>query len=274
MCSLAIVTTITRPDESQYPWREALNCYLDIADEVVVVYGDRKDKELLKDYETNPKLKTVYHYWPEEWDWSELPKHINTGFNHISIGIDWGCKMDIDYLFHEDGIAELKEKLQIALDSKYRLCEVLKHNILNKGKGYARAIVPIFVNMHYWHETEFGKAIDKDTDWCFPIYRNNKRAIAPKGSWLIGVPVYNYDSFFRTKEVERQVFWRFAKAYYRAFGEWRFGKDPDDAMKNFMGQMRKRVHSGILFKVRHPKWIKDRVEKITEEQFGFNNWNL
>ena len=39
MHSISIFTTMTNPDERNDPWRESLNCYKSLADEVVVV-GD------------------------------------------------------------------------------------------------------------------------------------------------------------------------------------------------------------------------------------------
>ena len=40
MISLTIFTTMTNPDERNDPWEESLNCYKEVADDVVIVGDD------------------------------------------------------------------------------------------------------------------------------------------------------------------------------------------------------------------------------------------
>ena len=57
------------------PWREALNCYKDLADELIIVGQD----------------------WPQEFKFSYIGEVFSGGFNK-STG-DWVIHMDIDNFF-------------------------------------------------------------------------------------------------------------------------------------------------------------------------------
>ena len=48
---LSIFTSMTKPDERNDPWKEAMECYRDFADEVVVV-GEKWPKEFTFEFRT------------------------------------------------------------------------------------------------------------------------------------------------------------------------------------------------------------------------------
>ena len=84
---VSIITTMTDPDSRKDPWKEALQCYNDIADEVIVVGED----------------------WPDEFDWSHIGKTFQEGFDKATG--DWVIRMDLDYFFHEN-IFKIRKMLQ------------------------------------------------------------------------------------------------------------------------------------------------------------------
>ena len=61
--SLSIFTTMTNPDDRNDPWKEALNCYEELADEVIVVGKN----------------------WPYEFSWDEIGKTFQEGLDIIEI---------------------------------------------------------------------------------------------------------------------------------------------------------------------------------------------
>ena len=85
MISLTIFTTMTNPDERNDPWEESLNCYKEVADDVVIVGDD----------------------WPHEFDWKIFNKIYQGGFDKCSS--DWVMRMDLDYFIHENDIPKLRE---------------------------------------------------------------------------------------------------------------------------------------------------------------------
>lgn len=266
---IAIVTTITRPDEWQYAWKEALDCYTDLADEVIVVMGDLEhDSKLMMEYGKKKNLWSYYLHWPDEWHWSELPRHLNFGFDRVGENIDWAIKMDLDYLIHENDWSKIKKQLFLA--QQFPVAAGVKLTMLNRELGYKKCRINNMVNMKHWKDIEFGKAVDKETDWCFPIWREDKTSVVDV--YDTGLNIYNYDYFFRTKEVAKKAFWRFSKAYYRGTGSWGWGNSPDDALDKFTKQMVGRLKTQPLKKREHPKYIINRINKMTPEEMGYSNW--
>ena len=86
--NLSIFTTMTNPEERGDPWKEALDCYNSLADEVVVV-GEE---------------------WPYEFKFDHIGKTFQEGFNKASG--DWVIRMDLDYFFHENDFVKLKQILK------------------------------------------------------------------------------------------------------------------------------------------------------------------
>ena len=70
------------------PWKEALNCYEDFADEVIITGQD----------------------WPEEFEWDLIGKIFQEGFDKSTK--DWVIRMDIDYFFHENDIVKIRKILE------------------------------------------------------------------------------------------------------------------------------------------------------------------
>ena len=293
---ISIFTTITNPEKYRYAWKEALANYCDFADEVIVIdghhwYDEKTKKEVGLDHHAlfvakypqyNEKTRWRYMNWPEEWDWSELPKHLNLGLE--SCTGDWAIKMDIDYLIHESEFDKIKKKL-----FEYLVCEIpvayfVKFNILNRFEGYEKAVLPLAINTKKAKELniKYGIALDEKTDWCYPILvsgEDEKRKI-PQGKKLpdgmtmpLSANIYNYDYFFRTKEVAKSEFHRFSKAYATAFN-WSWGINPEESFEIFVRQMKGRYNKKPQLKeVFHPKHIIGRINKMMPDEFGYNNWN-
>ena len=80
---ISVITSFTNPEERMDPWREALNCYENFADEVVV---------------TGQNLK-------EEFEFSDIGLMFQEGFDKASG--DWVVKLDIDTFLHEKDFNDL-----------------------------------------------------------------------------------------------------------------------------------------------------------------------
>ena len=75
MFKLSIATSYTDPESRMDPWKEALSCYEDLADEVV-----RSGEN-----------------WPYEFTWDYIGKVFNESYKKASG--DWVIRMDLDYFF-------------------------------------------------------------------------------------------------------------------------------------------------------------------------------
>ena len=93
---ISIIVTVGNerqgPEERGDVWREAINCYEDLADEVIIVSGNKNFKHKTK------KTRTIFLEWPWIWDWVELPKHLNAGLERAEG--EFVIRCDIDYFFH------------------------------------------------------------------------------------------------------------------------------------------------------------------------------
>ena len=54
---------MTNPEERQDPWKEALNCYEDFADEVITVGEDWPEEFFMGLYRTNFSKRVGNIYW-------------------------------------------------------------------------------------------------------------------------------------------------------------------------------------------------------------------
>ena len=133
MFKLSIATSYTNPEKRMDPWREALACYEDLADEVVRSGED----------------------WPYEFTWDYIGKVFNESYQKATG--DWVIRMDLDYFFHEKDFENIRKILGDNFDKpavafpKYQFFTpdryALKTNIViayNKKNYYGGSSLVIF----------------------------------------------------------------------------------------------------------------------------------
>ena len=84
MTKISVFTTMTNPEERQDPYVEAINCYKDLGDELIIVGDD----------------------WPDEFKWDHIGKTFQKGFDECTG--DWVIRMDLDYFFHEKDLTKIR----------------------------------------------------------------------------------------------------------------------------------------------------------------------
>src|SRR5687768_2197864 len=105
---LGVFTTTTNP-----VWRgdnivDALNCYDELADEVVMINGAvDSDKRI----EIDRRLQLDY-LWPQEFSWEFIGQQFQRGYEACTG--DWVVRMDIDCMFHENDFEALRGALKQA----------------------------------------------------------------------------------------------------------------------------------------------------------------
>jgi glycosyltransferase involved in cell wall biosynthesis len=263
---------------------EAISCYLDLADEVIVIDGHG---DMVSD---NPKLKIIYYNWPWIWDWTHLPKAFNLGYKACTG--DWVIRADIDYIFHEEDMEAIRKKLEIFMDMQ--VVTFQKFCFVTKDKFYEKGEVPLAINKRLvGDQVLFGKALNVKTDLCYPIRVTGEDAGIPVGQYepelfaKSAEPVYVYDYSFKTEEQTREEFWRFSQAYHKVYEDpddtdWKFGNSEHRAFEKFIGMMKGRLRkcvytigeekNGLLYT--HPKYIKSAIGSISEDKFAYNGFGL
>tara|TARA_B100001121_G_scaffold29898_1_gene24380 strand:- start:1518 stop:2321 length:804 start_codon:yes stop_codon:yes gene_type:complete len=243
---ISIFTTMTNPEERMDPWKESLACYEDFADEVIVVGENFKN----------------------EFTWSDIGKMFTEGLNR-STG-DWVLWMDIDNLFHEKDIDSLRNGLEKFSHSPS--IALPKIQIFTPERFSVKSVICRAFNKRDYPEIK----LNGGGDLCLPTL--NGKLIKPEDVPKIKVPIWNYDTVFRTKEVISQDRARFARAWYREFGNYgeRGGEEPNQAYQAWYSMVEKRYKSHTLkLKINeHPKYIKDKINNLGEDQFGYNGFGL
>jgi len=282
---LSIITTVTDPFKRQDPYIEALASYIDLADEVVVVCGRKKDAQDVRDGFLDlkePRIKFVYLDWPSDWDFSELPKHLNAGLE-AATG-DWVIKADIDYIFHHNTMKELRRRLEQM--SLFPVATLQKYLFVTHAKCYQKGQNPLAINKKEFPNICYGEAVNKKTDLCYPIFPKiggvNKKGVptgaaVPEKRWgKTGIAFYVYDNTFKTQDVVKEEFWKMSKAWHSYFGEWKWGKTKEEAFEVWIEMMRSRLNKcAYSFAPQaHPKYIQEKIKNITDEQFGFRGWGM
>ena len=107
---------------------------------------------------------------------------------------------------------------------------------------------------------------------CQPTLNGNQ--LVHKNAANLNTPIFQYDSIFRTKEIISEDRARFAKAWNTYFGNYgtRGGPEPNQAFDAWFEMIKERYLYHVL-KIdidSHPKYIKERLNNINEDEFGYD----
>ena len=246
MTSLSIFTSMTQPEERKDPWKESLSCYKDFADEVV----------------------TVGENWPIEFEWDLIGKVFQEGFDKSTK--DWVIRMDLDYFFHEKD----KNKLRYSLErfNEYPAISFPQYQIFTQDRYQIKTRICIAFNKKKFPDIKLNGGGD------LTLATLNNKLINPKKVPNINIPIYQYESSFRSKDIIAQDRARFARAWYRYFKNYgdRGGESPEQAFNAWFKMIQER-YSKHTFKIKaqdHPKYIKEKLLNLHEDQFAYNAFGL
>ena len=243
---LTIFTTMTDPEKRMDPFKEALKCYEDFADEVVVVGDD----------------------WPEEFSFDFIGKKFQEGFDK-STG-DWVIRMDIDTFFHERNKDNLLLELKKNEDSPGIVFP--KIQIFTPDRYHLKAKMCVAFNKKKFPEIK----LNGGGDLCDPTLNG---VLLDQGNLPnVTIPIWNYDSVFKTKDIISKDRARFARAWNRYFDNWgdRGGSTEEEAFNAWFEMITQRYkkHTNKLKISQHPKYIIEKLKSIEENQFGYNAFGL
>jgi hypothetical protein len=243
---LSIFTSMTDPEKRNDPYKEALECYSEIADEVIIVGDD----------------------WPYEFSFDKIGKVFQDGFEKS--GGDWVIRMDLDYFFHESDIGKIKNLLK--QNNDHPAVAFPQYQFFTPDRYHVKTKICIAMN-----KKKFPNIISNGGgDMCLPTL--NGERLLPSSMPQTKIPVWQYDSIFRTKSIISEDRARFARAWNRYFDNWgdRGGGTPDEAFDAWfeMIKIKYKKHALKMEIENHPKFIKNRLANIGEDQFGFNAFGL
>lgn len=243
---ISIFTTYTNPEKRMDPWKEATQCYGEFADEVIVTGQN----------------------WPEEFKFSYIGEQFQQGFENATG--DWVIKMDIDTMFHEKTFKKLKKFLENNSDKPAVILP--KYQFFSFKKFHVKSTMCTIVNKKKFPQIKFNGG----GDLCDPTL--NGKLLNELNLPKLNIPIWNYDSTFKTKEVISIDRARFARAWNKEFGNWgdRGDGTPENAFNAWFNMVKNRYqfHIGSVDISQHPKFIQEKLLNIDELQFGYSLFGL
>ena len=244
--NISIFTSYTDPEKRMDPWKEALSCYNDFADEVIVV-----GKE-----------------WKQEFSFDYIGKVFQEGFDK-SNG-DWVIKMDIDTIFHENDFENIKNVLKRYHD--YPAISLRKYQIFSPDRYHLKSRMSFILNKKNYPDIK----LNGGGDMCDPTL--NGVLLDSNNIPTVNIPFWNYDSSFKSKEVIAEDRARFARAWHNYFKDYgdRGGDTPELAFKAWFEMIESRYRKHI-FKLKiedHPKYFQPLLKDLSNDQFGYDLFGL
>ena len=244
--NVGLFTTMTNPEDRNDPWKESLACYEDIVDDVVVVGSD----------------------WPYEFSWDHIGKTFHSGFQQCKA--DWVIRMDLDYFFHEKDLKRLHQALFEHKDAP--AIAFPQYQFFSPERYQIKTLICIALNKKAFPSIK----LNGGGDLCLPTI--DGKLINPWSVPIANIPVWQYDTVFRTKEIISEDRARFARAWYRYFNDWgdRGGGTPEEAFEAwFKGVSSKYTKHTFKSKIEnHPKYIQKKLASIKKDYFGYDLFGL
>src|SRR5438046_2243291 len=107
---LSIFTTITNPKFRGDNFKDALQCYAELADELVIIDGSMTP-QAIKYIQFGPAaIKYVHYPWPHEFSWNFIGQQFQRGYDE-STG-DWVIHADLDFIFHQKDFGKIKQAIR------------------------------------------------------------------------------------------------------------------------------------------------------------------
>lgn len=241
---LSIFTTTYNAQKRQEPLNEALACYRYMADEVVLV--------------DDP--------WPEEFEWKFIGEQFQKGYEQAQGS--WVMRMDLDYFLHERDKEQLR-KMMIRYADVPAL-SLWKYQFIIPDRYTIKSRVVLLLN-----KGKYGDRIKLNAggDLCQPSL--DGKLIDPSSIPEARIPIYNYDFTWKTQDVVRKDFARFARSYAKFKGEPKWGSDERTSFNFFMKMMIGRFEARESKQIPisdHPKFIQEKLKTLAPGHFGYAAW--
>jgi hypothetical protein len=260
---LSVFTTMSDPQGRGDNWKDAINCYIDLADEVVVVDGDTT----IKKQESHGSMVIVNHRWPQEFDWPFIGQQFQRGYE-AATG-DWVIHADLDFLFHQRDFGKIRQALRDYPDAP--AVSFYKWQFILPDRYNLKSRLVIAVN-----KGKFGDRIKFDSggDLCQPSL--DGKELKPEDVPQAGVPFYNYEKLTKTAEQIKDDAERMERAYQRHFKIDLYSYEGNDAYTGLINMMCGRYNKPQkeIPLSDHPKYVQETIKNLKPEQWGYNGLGL
>jgi len=243
---ISIFTTYTDPEKRNDPWEEAIECYKDFAEEVII----------------------TGHDWPYEFSWNHIGETFQKGFDKSSG--DWVIRMDIDYFFHQNDFDQIKSSLEKY--NNYPAVSFPQYQFFTPDRYHLKTRLCVALNKRKFPNIK----LNGGGDLCLATLED--KLITPKDVPSLSFPIYQYDSIFRTKKIIKEDRARFARAWFRYFNTYepRGGPTEEEAYEAWYKEIKDKFqyHTNKISIKNHPKYIIEKLNNLNDKQFGFDCFGL
>lgn len=245
---LGIFTTTTRPEERGDNYKDALECYEELADELTVINGDKT--------------------WPQEFRWDLIGQHFQKGYEQTNA--DWVIHADLDFIFHQRDFLAIRQAFKNHNDAP--ALSFWKHQFILPDRYNLKSRLVIAVN-----KGKYGDRIrfDSGGDLCQPSLDGQE--LKPSDVPEAKIPFYNYEKITKTDVQIQDDVGRMARAWQRYHGEYKLGGPDDNTAfiewtKMIMGRFNK-PHQHIKL-ADHPKYVQETINNLRPDQWGYDGFGL
>lgn len=246
--SIGIFTTLTDPGRRGDNYEDAIKCYEDFADRLIIVDG----------HET----------WPQEFEWPTISQHFQWGYDKCDT--DWVIHMDIDFLFHDKDFGKIRQALKDYPNSA--AVSFYKWQFILPDRYNLKSRLILAVN-----KKKYGERIkfNGGGDGCQP--KLDGRDLDINDMPQAGVPFYNYEKLLKTPDQIADDVGRMDRAYFRTFGTYMYGDGSDlSALDGWfemcIGRFKKPAREIGLEE--HPKYIRETITNLKPDQWGYGGFGL
>lgn len=262
---LSIFTTMTNPYDRGDNVIDAISCFKDLADELIVINGGYEHQFAIP----RKQDKIISLEWPQEFDWLQISRAYQKGYDACTG--DWALFADLDFIFHEQDFERIRQvfgahPLTPALSFyKYQFILPDRYNIKS------RRVIAI-------NKAEFGDRIKLNGGGDLCQVTLDGKHLTPDDVPESKIPFYHYEKILKTKEQIADDVGRMERAYKRHFGKTQYGDDGSDeqafekwyeAQKGKLNKPQKQIPLDA-----HPKYVQETIKNLKPEQFGYSGFGL
>lgn len=267
---LSIFTTMTDPVNRGDNYGDAMACFYELADEIICIDGKvwlNSTKEAAhKLYSLyTPKLKMHYKRWPKEFDWLQISRAYQKGYEACTG--DWALFADLDFIFHEKDFDAIR---QVMIDNSDKpALSFYKYQFVLPDRYNLKSRRVIAIN-----KAKFGYRIKMNGGGDLCQTTLDGKHLTPDDVPESRIAFYNYEKLLKTQEQIMQDVGRMERAYNGHFGRTQYGGDTsnEEAFKHWLqaqyGKLNKPQQHIALED--HPKFVQETIKNLKPEQFGYS----
>lgn len=261
---LSIFTTATNPGSRGDNYKDSIDCYQDLADEVLIVNGGYTIQEF-NEYDMF-KTSQLDSKWPKEFSWEFIGQQFQKGYDACSG--DWVLHCDLDFLFHENDFEAIRQAL--ADHSNEPALSFWKYQFILPDRYNLKSRLVIAVN-----KGVYGDRIRFDSGGDLTQPSLDGKYIDPNTVPEARVAIWNYECLLKTNPQILEDKGRFARAWQKTFGDYKLG-GPDDksAYNEWLKMLKGRFQKPQEFVKlsAHPRYIQETIDNLKPDQWGYSGF--